>query len=344
MKRFLGIVGASLLLGVLAAAALGLHAWRLLHEPHGEPGVAELAVAPGDNARSIIEDLAARGLVAEPTWTRLYLVYVLGDPPLQAGDYRVELPTTTPEILDLLIRGQVALDPVTVVEGLTLEETAAHLAAAGFGDYETFLDAMRSPAAIADLDPAAVTLEGYLFPDTYHFARSTGAAAIVGALVDTFRRHYTRELAALVGDGDLRRAVILASIVEKEARLDAERPVIAGVYANRLERGIGLYADPTVIYALKQAGTWDGDIRRRDLDLDSPYNTYRHRGLPPGPICSAGLASLRAAARPAAVSYLYFVSRNDGSHVFAETLREHNRNVDEWQRRYWRERQEPGPG
>jgi UPF0755 protein len=276
--------------------------------------------------------------VAEPTWARLYLVHVLGDPPLHAGEYRFEMPATTPEILDLLVRGEVALDAVTVIEGLTLEETADQLAGAGFGDRQAFLDAMRSPAAIADLDPEAATLEGYLFPDTYRFSRATSEAAIVGTLVETFRGHLRRELAAAIGDGGLRRTVILASIVEKEARLDSERPVIAGVYANRLERGIGLYADPTIIYALKQAGTWDGDIRRRDLDLDSPYNTYRHPGLPPGPICSPGLASLRAAARPAAVPFLYFVSRNDGSHVFAETLREHNRNVDEWQRRYWRER------
>ncbi len=134
----------------------------------------------------------------------------------------------------------------------------------------------------------------------------------------------------------------LASIVEKEAQLDEERPVIAGVYRNRLDRGIGLYADPTVIFALKQLGTWDGDIRRRDLELDSPYNTYRYPGLPPGPICSPGLASLLAAATPADVPYIYFVSRNDGTHVFAETLREHNRNVDEWQRRYWRDRRNRG--
>jgi UPF0755 protein len=132
--------------------------------------------------------------------------------------------------------------------------------------------------------------------------------------------------------------VTLASIVEKEARLAEERATIGGVYANRLARGIALYADPTVIYALKSQGTWDGNLRRPDLQLDSPYNTYRYPGLPPGPICSPGLASLRAAAAPAEVPYLYFVGRNDGSHVFAETLSEHNRNVDEWQRRYWRRR------
>jgi UPF0755 protein len=140
----------------------------------------------------------------------------------------------------------------------------------------------------------------------------------------------------------MRHVVTLPSIVEKEARQPEERPLIAGVYSNRLARRIGLAADPTVIYALKKRGTWDGNIRKADLQIDSPYNTYRYAGLPPGPICSPGLASLTAAADPADVPYLYFVSRNDGTHVFSSTLEEHNRNVEIWQRRYWRERRAQG--
>ena len=136
----------------------------------------------------------------------------------------------------------------------------------------------------------------------------------------------------------LRELVILASLVEKEAKLDAERPLIAAVYANRLRRGIGLYADPTIIHALKLLGRWNGNLTKADLRMESPWNTYRVPGLPPGPICSPGLASLAAAARPAAVSHLYFVGRNDGSHVFADTLAEHNRNVERWQRQFWRSR------
>jgi UPF0755 protein len=136
----------------------------------------------------------------------------------------------------------------------------------------------------------------------------------------------------------VREIVTLASIVEKEAQLDGERATIAGVYSNRLRRGIALYADPTVIFALKLYGRWDGNIRKSDLAMDSPYNTYLYPGLPPGPICSPSVRSLVAAAEPADVPYLYFVSRNDGSHVFAATLGEHNRNVEKWQRRYWRER------
>ena len=234
------------------------------------------------------------------------------------------------------------LHQATLIEGLTLEETALQLTEQGFGDYEAFLKAMRAPEAILDLDPLAKTLEGYLFPNTYSFPRSSSEAEIVSTLVGTFRELVEPELAANPAVESLREMVILASIVEKEAQADGERPLIAGVYRNRLDRGIGLYADPTIIFALKQQGTWDGDIRRRDLDLDSPYNTYRYPGLPPGPICSPGLASIQAATQPANVPYLYFVSRNDGTHVFAETLREHNRNVDEWQRRYWQARRAEG--
>jgi UPF0755 protein len=157
-------------------------------------------------------------------------------------------------------------------------------------------------------------------------------------MVSTFRRSITSVLGASPPAGEVRRVVTLASIVEKETGVEAERPLVAGVFANRLRIGMALGADPTIIYALKKAGTWDGDVRRADLQMESPYNTYRVAGLPPGPICSPGLASLKAAAAPATTPHLYFVSRNDGSHVFAPTLQEHNRNVERWQKAFWRDR------
>jgi UPF0755 protein len=337
VKRILLATAALGLAMIVTVAGYGAWGWKLLHKPHGPSANVAYTVEPGQSAGQILDRLTSLNLLPDATLARLYLVYYLNDPPLQAGEYLFPSPSTTPEVLARLVRGKVVEHPVTLIEGQTLEETAHHLAAQGFGDFETFVGLMRSPASILDLDPEAETLEGYLFPDTYSFPRSATEARIVDALVDTFRRN----LETFLGpdfDGSLRDLVILASIVEKEAQLDSERPIIAGVYSNRLEQGIGLYADPTIIFALKQLGRWDGDIRRRDLALYSPYNTYRYPGLPPGPICSPGLASLQAAAAPEDVSYLYFVSRNDGSHVFARTLREHNRNVDEWQRRYWRER------
>lgn len=325
-------------------AAAGVWSWNRLHEPYR--GYSEerqlVTVAGGSSARAIIECLAAEGVLRHPLLTRLYFRYHLKAPVLQAGEYEFSQPLDAPAVLDKLVRGEVVLYEVTLVEGMTIDETARHLAASGFGSYERFLAAAGDPAPIRDLDPLAGDLEGYLFPDTYAFARGTGETEIVARLVDTFRRRLSERVEPEVAQHgetlDLRRLVTLASIIEKEARLDDERPLIAAVYANRLAGDIGLYADPTVIYALKDLGRWDGNIRRADLDLDHPYNTYRYGGLPPGPIGSPGLASLLAAARPADVPYLYFVSRNDGSHVFAITLAEHNRNVDVWQRQYWRQR------
>lgn len=298
-------------------------------------------IESGTGVRQILDRLEQEGVLAHSDLARLYLVRVLGDPPVQAGEYRFSEPLDTRQVLGKLIRGDVVTYSVTLVEGLTLMEQAEQLAREGFGEEAAFLEAMGSPSLIADLDPRATDLEGYLFPDTYRFARGASEADIVSTLVATFRKNLQEHLRPLLGadaPGRLREVVTLASIVEKEARLDEERPVIAGVYANRLERGIALYADPTVIYALKRLGRWDGNLRRPDLQLDSPFNTYRYPGLPPGPIASPGLSSLKAAAQPADVPYLYFVSRNDGSHVFAETLAEHNRNVAEWQKRYWQKR------
>lgn len=349
MKRLALAIALFAVLVFVVVAGGAWWGWTLLHAPHG-PGpsngapsaTVDFVVEPGESARRILERLTDLGLLPNASLARFYLVYALDDSPLQAGEYAIPTPATTGEVLDRLIRGEVVLHQATIIEGLTLEETAQQLATQGFGDYETFVSSMRAPALITDLDPAAETLEGYLFPDTYSFPRGASEARIVETLVSTFRRNFEAVLTEAESPAPLRELLILASIVEKEALLDSERATIAGVYRNRLDRGIGLYADPTIIFALKQLGTWDGDIRRRDLALDSPYNTYRYQGLPPGPICSPGLASLRAAATPAQVPFLYFVSRNDGTHVFAETLRQHNRNVDEWQRRYWRRRRAEG--
>jgi peptidoglycan lytic transglycosylase G len=348
MKRLAVAAAILAAAGLLAAAGFAYWAWWQVGRPYqgfaGEETT--VIVEPGMGAAAILRRLETAGVIPDALAARLYLVYALDDPPLAAGEYRFRGPASIREVIAKLHRGEVVLYRVTLIEGQTLHETAAALAAAGFGDEGAFVAAMSDPAPIADLDPEAPDLEGYLFPETYAFARGTSEQEIVRTLVRAFRDRYRDRLKATVapdagGAGPARTArelVTLASIVEKEARLDAERPLIAGVYANRLARGIALYADPTVIFAVKRLGRWDGNLTRRDLELDSPYNTYRYPGLPPGPICSPGLASLTAAAAPAAVPYLYFVSRNDGSHVFSSTLAEHNRNVEEWQKRYWRRR------
>lgn len=343
MKKLLAAVLVLLFVLLAGAGALGYWGWRTLNQPYMGFTEPELMVEipTGMGARTILELLEREGVLANALLARLYLVHRLEDPPLKAGEYRFRNAATTAEVLDVLIRGEVVTYPVVVIEGLTLEETASQIAEQGFGDRARLVELMSSPTSVADLDPEAITLEGYLFPDTYAFARGTVEEDIVAAMVATFRQRWEEEVRPMLADDDertLREVVVLASIVEKEAGVDEERPMVAGVYTNRLERGIALYADPTVIYALKSAGTWDGNIRRRDLKIESPYNTYVYPGLPPGPIASPGLASLQAAAQPADVPYMFFVSRNDGSHVFATTLAEHNRNVNKWQKEYWRKK------
>jgi UPF0755 protein len=324
---------------------LGLAGWRAaahwLSTPYqGWAGEAvSVEIQPGWSGQRIFTELAAAGVLRDPLVARAVHRFALGSPALHAGEYEFRRADTVRGVLERLARGDVVTYPLTVIEGLTLDETVETIAAAGFGNLADLRQAVYDPALVRDLDPAARELEGYLYPETYRFARGTASREIVATMVNMFRTRFAAEVAPLLAPGvSPRELVILASIVEKEASLDHERPLVAAVYRNRLDRGIGLYADPTIIYALKRLGRWDGNLRRADLAMDSPYNTYRVAGLPPGPICSPGVAAMRAAARPADVPYLYFVSRNDGSHVFATTLAEHNRNVEQWQRRYWRER------
>jgi UPF0755 protein len=208
----------------------------------------------------------------------------------------------------------------------------------GFGSTDDFLSAAQDPTRIKDLDPLARDLEGYLFPETYSVTRTTSAADLVAAMVARFRENFpeaSRQRASEAGMS-VRQVVTLASLVEKETARADERPLVSAVYHNRLKVGMGMQADPTVIYALQLAGRYRGNIRKVDLEFDSPYNTYKYRGLPPGPIANPGRAALDAALAPAAVGSLYFVSRNDGSHVFADTLIEHNRNVREFQVLYFK--------
>jgi UPF0755 protein len=242
---------------------------------------------------------------------------------------------TAAEVVDKIARGDVYVRVITFREGLTVREMAALFESAGFGTAAEFMAASKNAALIRGLDPEARDLEGYLFPDTYALPRRTTAAELVERMVARFQKTMTPELQAqaAVRDLSIRGLVTLASLVEKETGKPEERTIVAGVYTNRLRIGMGLQCDPTVIYALMLAGRYDGNIRKGDLQIDSPYNTYRYAGLPPGPIAAPGEASLQAAANPADVPYLYFVSRNDGSHVFATTLDEHNRNVNEFQRR-----------
>jgi UPF0755 protein len=230
----------------------------------------------------------------------------------------------------------VILGSVTIREGLDRFAIGKIFAAEGYGNEAEWEKVTGDADLIRDLSPDAESLEGYLFPDTYKFDPGTPPATIAKAMVANFRKNFSNEMAYITTGLNVHQTVTLASIVETEARLPKERPLVSSVYMNRIRKRMLLGADPTVIYALKLAHRWDGNIRKADLQIDSPYNTYRFPGLPPGPIANPGLASLRAAAAPATTDFLYFVARHDGSHAFSMNLAEHNRNVDIHQRQWFR--------
>ncbi len=324
------------LLVALVAAGSWL-GWR--HETResklaaGAPTV-RLVVPPGASADAIGRMLEAQGLVRHRLVFRL-LVRLRGlGGQLKAGEYALDGPLSLEDIVGLLARGEVVRNEVTIPEGRTLEETAALAAAEGI-DLAEFLKTARDPALIRDIDPEAPDLEGYLFPDTYDIPLTPDPAqGLVRRMVQRFREVIAPEQSRIAKEElTVRHVVILASLVELETAAVEERPRIAAVFLNRLERRMLLQTDPTIIYALKQEGRWDGNIRRRDLEMDSPFNTYRRPGLPPGPIGSPGREAIRAVLDPADTRDLYFVSRNDGTHQFSETLTEHNRAVDRYQRR-----------
>ena len=334
MRRLLGWFFVLLLLAVLAGGA-----WVFvnLERPFRGYDAAEqfVEIPAGSGSGAMARRLAEAGVVRSATAFRAAVWLRGSSRRLQAGEYRFDQPMTTAQVVDKIARGDVYTRAITFREGLTNREMAALFESGGFGAASDFLAAARNAKAVTDVDPAARDLEGYLFPDTYTLQRKTTAAQLVDRMVSRFRKTLTPELrdAATARGLSVRELVTLASLVEKETGKAEERPVVAGVYTNRLRIGMPLQCDPTVIYAMMLAGRYEGNIRREDLQLDSPYNTYRYPGLPPGPIAAPGEASLRAAAAPADVPYLYFVSRNDGSHVFATTLAEHNRNVVTYQLR-----------
>ena len=327
---------AALLVAVAAAAVVWWGYQRVSSPFQGFAGTETIVDLPaGTNVRAMGERLAAAGVVRDPLTFRIAARLSGQERRLQAGEYRFAGPSSPFAVVDRLARGDVFVRPITFREGLTIREMATHVEATGFGSAEAFMESARRVELIRDIDPDAEDLEGYLFPSTYPLARNTSTDRLVEAMVGTFRSMFTAELRAEAEQAGLsvRDVVTLASVVERETGHPDERPLVAAVFRNRLRLGMPLQTDPTVIYAMMLDGRWAGNIRRSDLEMDHPYNTYRNPGLPPGPIAAPGRAAIEAVLRPADVSYLYFVSRNDGTHVFATTLAEHNRNVREWQLR-----------
>ena len=331
---------ALLALVILVASGLGFWWMRArVNTPYRGFDAPEVFIdlPQGSTVSSIGSRLTAQGVVTDAWTFRLAARIARVERKMQAGEYRFAEPASPLQIVRRIAEGDVFVQPLTVPEGKTIREMADLFEASGIGTADEFRQAAGDLSLLAELDPDARSLEGYLFPDTYALARSMGAAGVVRAMVERFAQVLTPEVRrAISGSGmTLREVVTLASIVEKETGSAGERPMVAAVYRNRLRINMPLQCDPTVIYALMLAGHWRGNLTREHLRLESPYNTYRYAGLPPGPIASPGRASILAVLDPAPVPYLYFVSRNDGTHVFASTLSEHNRNVARWQVRYF---------
>ncbi len=326
--------GAFLLLLALAAAAW----WGWRHETRRplRPATAApqmMIVPPGASVRDVAVQLYGLGLVRHPALFQALAVMRGDQGRLRAGEYALQGGLDLGQIVDKLVRGDVVRHVVTFPEGTNLEDMAVIAAGQGLAP-AAFLAAARDPAPIRDLDPEAPDLEGYVFPDTYDVSRLPGAPeALVARALRRFREVIGPDLPAIKGGPlTLRQVVTLASLVELETARPEERPRVAAVFRNRLQKGMLLQTDPTVIYAMRKAGKYDGNIRKDDLEIGSPYNTYKYPGLPPGPIASPGRASLHAAVHPADAADLYFVSRNDGSHEFSRTLAEHARWVNVYQR------------
>lgn len=289
-------------------------------------------IPEGSTFREVVHALDEEGLLRSPTGFYL-MARVLGVAgSMQAGEYELNTAMTPAVILQKLVSGDVVKYRVTIPEGYNVRQIAVRLEELGIiQEQEEFLQAAFSSDFNSMLGIAGESVEGYLFPDTYLFPKGLTPDEVIKTMGGKFKRVYTPDFslrAAELGMTD-REIVTLASIIEKETGLPEERRLISAVFHNRLKRGIALASDPTVIYGIKD---FDGNLRKRDLEQRTPYNTYLIQGLPPGPIANPGKASIEAALYPATVKYLYFVSRNDGSHHFSATLREHNAAVRRYQR------------
>ncbi len=253
---------------------------------------------------------------------------------LKAGEYKFHLPLSPKQVLKIIIQGKIYLHPVTIPEGLTLKEIGRYLASHHLVTEKDFMEAASNPQPIAAWDKEAFNLEGYLFPDTYRLPKGITTSQIVKAMVSQFKKTFNPQMRTRTHQlgMTIRQVVTLASLIEKETSIREEKKLISAVFHNRLSRGMKLDCDPTIIYALKQAGRLTGRLRWKDLKLNSPYNTYLFPGLPPSPICNPGLDSLQAALYPVSQSFLYFVSKNDGSHYFSRTLKEHLKAVRKYQK------------
>jgi UPF0755 protein len=330
-KGFRALVGMAAVTGlVLAGLASAVWWWLDRPLPLARPSI-ELSIEPGTSPRDIAQGWVDAGVQADPLWLYAWFRLSGQDRRIRAGSYEIQTGTTPRTLLDALVQGRETLQTVRLIEGWTMKQVRAALAAAPH--LKQTITTWDDARLMRELGTPEVPAEGRFFPDTYAYGRGVSDLTVL-------RRAHRAMARRLAGAWDERsvdsplkspdEVLILASIVEKETGAAADRPLIAGVFVNRLRIGMPLQTDPTVIYGLGEA--FDGNLRKRDLQTDTPFNTYTRNGLPPSPIALPGLASLRAAVRPQATKALYFVAKGDGGSAFSETLAEHNRAVNRYQR------------
>ena len=290
-------------------------------------------IQPGMTLKQVALELSRQGLIRSPSAFQAIAYIQAKQRQVMVGEFSLSPSMPPSKILLQITSGKTILHPVTIPEGYRITEIATLLHSEGLADKEFFIRQTRDKSLIRPLGIPADSLEGYLFPETYHFSKFTPEKKIVQKMVDTFREQVLIPqllMSAKKSSLSWHEIITLASLIEKETGLDSERKIISSVFHNRLRKNMRLQTDPTVIYAMEK---FDGNIRKRDLKIDSLYNTYRYKGLPPGPIANPGLKSIVAAISPIKSDHLYFVSRQDGSHHFSSTLIEHNRAVQKYQLR-----------
>ncbi len=323
---------AALLAILLLVVAAGLAGYWYLgpYEAFGAETFVE--IEHGMSTKAIARSLASKGVVRS-SYGFLLVRLLHPSATLQAGEYRFATAETPWQVFAKIRRGDIFYEEFTVPEGSNMFDIAQLLRQGDTVRADAFLTAAANPAPIHDLDPRAPSLEGYLFPSTYRVTHKTTARELCAAMTAEFRKQWST-LAADQTSVDLHRVVTLASLVEKESALPAERPVIAGLFSNRLSASMPLQCDPTTVYAALLEKRYRGTIHKSDLASTNPYNTYMHVGLPPGPICNPGAQALKAALHPSATDYLYFVARPDGSggHQFSTTLEAHQRAVEAYRK------------
>lgn len=326
MKFLLGLCAAV----VLIAATAGVWVLSRLNQPYA--GFAKpvfIEFSRGTSTRAMASELASKGVIRD-RWLFLAARGLRRGSNLQAGEYRFDKPASPLEVFGRIARGDIYYMELLIPEGFNMFDIAEAVSKLGTMQPETFLAAARNPELVRDLDPDAPSLEGYLFPSTYRIHRHTTARQICRLMTDEFRTEWK----ALGAGADVHATITLASLVEREARRPEERPMVASVFQNRLKLGMRLDCDPTTVYAALLDHRYRGTIYRSDLANTSPWNTYQHAGLPPGPIANPGLSSIQAALAPAETHYLFFVAKADGSggHNFSESLAKHDLAVAQYQK------------